>query len=186
MGTWSYPLFATVSLADDAAGSPDDYIIDTTAMTAEELGRWRNAAFLGDATKTHWTLTEFMNTHCDTHKIMDHMNREQIVRWERLFRQLYAAYPGMKRLAFHFFCRDGQFPYYLTMDRDDDAKLLLCHGHSESYMYFRPRRSRFSFGPWASRDEESPEFMVDWYRRGYQGGALDMRVMRLDSTRMLW
>ena len=188
MGTWSKPLFATVSGADGAAGSPDDYVIDTSVMTEQEMERWRNTAFLEDAGKTRWTLNEFMNTGCDTHKIIDHMGYDQVVRWEKLFRQLYAAYPTMTRLAFHFFCIDGRFPYYLTMDREADSKLLLFYGHSESLMYFRPRRrSWFNHGfcGAAATDEEGPEFMPEWYRRGFSEGTLDMRVIRLDSSRIV-
>jgi hypothetical protein len=179
MGTWSRPLFATVGV-----GAPEDYVIDTSLMTAEELGRWRTAAFLdrGDASQTRWTLTEFMNTGCNTHKIIDHMDREQIVRWEKLFRQLYAAYPSLTKLVFHFFCSDGGFPYYLTMDRGDDAKLYLCHGHSESHKYFRRPTG---FWPWQASGEPA-EFMPEWYRRAFLGDGLDMRCIQLDSSRMMW
>jgi hypothetical protein len=182
MGTWSRPLFATVG-----AGSAEDYVIETSSMSEEELARWRNAAFLNDATQTRWNLVEFMNTDCDTHKIIDHMDREQTLRWETLFRRLYTAYPSLARLSFHFFCSDGRFPYYLTMDRGDGAKLKLCYGHSESYMYFRPQRPRGFFG-WLtySEDEDAAEFMPEWYRRAYLEGTLDMRVIRLDSSRMIW
>ena len=194
MGTWSYPLFATVSVSvtdgEGAAASPDDFIIDTTGMTATELNKWRSAAFLEDAGKTRWTLNEFMNTGCTTHKIIDHMDWAQTTRWEKLFRQLYAAYPALTRLAFHFFCRDGRFPYYLTMDRGSDAKLLLCQGHSESLKYFRPRqRSWFERGSWVRQTEEEdsrPEFMPDCYRRCFVEDTLDMRVIHLDSSRMIW
>ena len=193
MGTWSKPLFATVS-----SGSPDDYVIDTSSMSERELDRWRSAAFLEDtsftltdlleaAEKTRWTLTEFMDTHCDTHKIIDHMDREQIVRWEVLFRQLYTTYPTLERLAFHFFCSDGKFPYFLTMDREADAPLLLCQGHSESLKYFRPRQSSwFSCGPFGTTAEPESEFMVDWYRRGFQERTIDLQTIRLSSARVLW
>ena len=178
MGTWSYPLFATVD-----AGSPDDYVIDITTMSETEIAHWRHAAFLGDESKTRWTLTEFMNTRCDTHKIIDHMGREQIMRWEGLFRQLYTAYPSLTRLAFHFFTSDGGFPYCLTMDRGTDAKLLLCCGHSESFKYFRPRWS----WPWTPENLRAPaEFLPENYRRAYVMGGLDMNCLRLDSSRMLW
>jgi hypothetical protein len=185
MGTWSRPLFVTVGV-----GAPENYIIDISLMSPQELARWRHAAFMDrteDASKTCWNLTEFMNTHCDTHKIIDHMDREQILRWEGLFRGLYSLYPALTNLAFHFFCRDGQFPYFLTMDRGDEAKLTMCVGHSESYVYFQPRRPRGCFG-WLTRDEdeEAAEFMPEWYRRAYLEGRLDMRHVRLDASRILW
>lgn len=187
MGTWSRPLFATVTVADGSIGSPDDFSIDTSLMTEQELRHWRHSAFLEDAGKTRWALTDFMNTHCDTHKIIDHMDYSQTKRWENLFRQLYAAYPGLKRLNFHFFCVDGRFPYFLTMDSDADAKLQLCYGHSESLKYFRPRRrSWFNHGIWATEGDDGPEFMPEWYRRAFNEHTLDMRVISLDSSRMSW
>ena len=185
MGIWSKPLFATVSGADGVARSPDDFVIDTSVMSEQELVRWRHAGFLEDAGKTNWTLHEFMNTHCDTHKIIDHMSYDKVVRWEKLFRQLYAAYPTLTQLAFHFFCVDGRFPYYLKMDCAADAKLLLCCGHSESLTYFRPRRrSWFDHRFWTAAADEEHEFMPEWYRRGFDEGALDVRVICLDSARM--
>ncbi len=183
MGTWSRPLFATVS-----TGAPEDYVIDTSLMTHETIAQWRHAAFLGyDTSKTRWTLNEFMTTECDSHKIIDHMDRTQVVRWEALFRQLYTAYPALNKVAFHFFCSDGAFPYYLTMDRGDDEKLYLCQGHSESYVYFKPQKQRGFFG-WFTRSEEegAAEFMSEWYRRAYLAGGLDMRCISLDSSRMMW
>jgi hypothetical protein len=180
MGTWSRPLFATVGV-----GAPSDYVIDISIMSEEERVRWRHSAFLNDATKTRWNLVEFMNTGCDTHKIIDHMDREQTLRWETLFRQLYSAYPALRDLAFHFYCSDGSFPYFLTMGNESGAKLELHYGHSESYKYFRPR---WHF-PWTAVElREPPQFMPEWYRAAYLAGAgtLDMRVIRLDSSRMIW
>ena len=125
-----------------------------------------------------------MNTGCETHKIMDYMDSAQKMRWKSLIQQLYATYPTLGNVAFHFFCRDGHFPYYLTMNRGDPRTLDLYYGHSESYRYFRPPRGAW---PFTINREELGEFLPDAYLQGYRARALDMECHVMDlTTPRLW
>ena len=178
MGIYSYPLFASVT-----PGTPSEYSIDTSQWTAERLAAWHSAVFLDydgvRGGKVRWDLNEFMTTGFDCHKIYGYFDRGNTEMWMALFRDLYAAYPGLTRVAFHFFCSDEQIPFYITMDRGDSV-LQLFRGQSESYKYFRNRWSA-----WRCKGT-GPEFDVEMYRAAVGRGELDMRCVILDSRKMLW
>jgi hypothetical protein len=146
MGTWSKPLFATVS-----PGTPDDYEIVLSELPTDQVHAWKNAAFFESNTSTY-TLSEFMNTGCDTHKIMDHMNNNQIYRWLSLFSYLAKKYPVLNEVAFHFYCSDDHKAYYFMWKRQKDGEspiVLKMHvGSYDSVYYFtidpeHPRRLVF-------------------------------------------
>ncbi len=136
MGTWSQPLFATV-----APGKPEDYSIDLSEVPEEVVRRWRHAAFFGQATdKNMYTLSEFMDTHCDTHKIMDHMSNDQIHRWLSLFSYLAKKHSTLTDVCFHFYCSDEHKAYYFKWTREKDGvepKHINMHvGSYDSVYYF--------------------------------------------------
>jgi hypothetical protein len=134
MGTWSKPMFVTVSPL-----TPDDYVIDVSDFDETTLNEWRHGAFMcDDQEKTQYTLNEFMDTQCDTHKIMDYMGNAAIRRWLKLFTYLYTKYADLENLAFHFFCIDSQEPYYFTWNRTIPDELNM-HIVSEQNMFcFKP------------------------------------------------
>ena len=130
MGTWSIPLFASVS-----NGKPEDYQIDISSWSKEDIHKWHHSAFLGIEDKTIYNLKEFMNTECDTHKLMDHMSNGPISMWLKLFKYLYEKYPALNQAYFHFFCSDTQEPYYFTVFRHAPDHLYMAIGQSESCLY---------------------------------------------------
>jgi hypothetical protein len=146
MGTWSTPLFATVS-----PGTPEDYEIVLSDLSETLVNEWKHVAFFKSGAPTY-TLTEFMNTGCDTHKIMDHMNNDQIRRWLSLFSYLAKKYPSLNEVAFHFYCSDEHKAYSFRWDRTkhgDEPNVLYMHvGSYDSVYYFtidpeHPRRRIF-------------------------------------------
>jgi hypothetical protein len=95
MGTWSYPLFATVNKK-----TPDDYVITVADLSAKDIQGWKHSAFFHLVNTTTWTVTEFMRTHCDTLKIMNHMDNANIQLWLNLFAYLHGKYPSLDRCLF--------------------------------------------------------------------------------------
>ena len=148
MGTWSRPLFAVVS-----PGKPEDWFIDFKEWPIQRMQRWGHAAFFPDMSVTRINLATFMNTECDTHRILDHMDQEQINRWIQLFRDIYAGNPTLNSVEFHFFCTDTQEPFFLKVSRDRPTRLELGIGQSESIWYFHQKR-RLWGGRINSGDEE--------------------------------
>jgi hypothetical protein len=135
MGTWSKPLFATVS-----PGTPEDYCIDISEFSEDTLCKWKHTAFFDCETKESYTLSEFMDTGCDSHRIMDYMNNEQIHRWTSLFAYLSKKYPTLTKCALHFYCSDERKPYYFAWDRTKhgaEPRHFSMHvGYPDSIHYF--------------------------------------------------
>ncbi len=135
MGTWSQPLFTTVS-----PGKPQDYSIVLSELSEKVKHHWKHAAFFGEEDKDTYTLSEFMDTHCDTHKIMDHMNNDQIHRWLSMFSYLSKKYPLLSEIIFHFYCSDEHKAYYFKWSRQkdgDEPKHINMHvGSHDSIYYF--------------------------------------------------
>jgi hypothetical protein len=148
MGTWSQPLFVSVS-----PGKPSDYKIDLSKFTQQEIDKWCGTAFFegtyDNETKTYvrknvWSLDEFMNTGCKSHKLLDHMTNRVISSWLTLFRHILTENPTLNSAQFHFFCIDSQEPYYFELKREqfevmDDKTLYLPMyiGRSKSLKYFK-------------------------------------------------
>ncbi len=136
MGTWSQPLFATVS-----PGTPEDYSIVLSELPEKLRHQWKHAGFFPDGNeKDVYTLFEFMVTHCDTHKIMDHMSNDQIHRWLSLFAYLAKKYPTLNDVRFHFYCSDEHKAYYFQWTREKDGKepsqINMHVGSYDSVYYF--------------------------------------------------
>jgi hypothetical protein len=180
MGTWSRPLFATVS-----PGLPSDYVIDLTKLSEATIAAWQHAAFLHNTTKQRVTLSEFMNTGCDTHKIMDHMDSSQIYRWLDLFKHILEVNPTLQEAQFHFYCVDTNEPYYFSLVRDREdvpTTLFMFVGQSESIYYFKKRVYYFK-----KRDyDEEPRliFREDEYTRVWK--TCDFRVLCLRANSIGW
>lgn len=134
MGTWSQPLFCRVS-----HGAPTDYKIH---RSSSEIDSWAPSGFFHDPlqpSKTEWSLTEFMLTGCDSHKILDHLDHPQINRWISLISHVLTDYPILEWIQFHFWSSDAIFPYYLEGRRDLPGKLFLHTPTQElSSMYLKP------------------------------------------------
>jgi hypothetical protein len=130
MGTWSRPLFARVS-----HGSPGDYSVTRPAAATG----WRGSAFFETkAAGESYTLSEFMDTGCNSHKILDHLGSEQIADWKGLCAGLMARYPVLEWVEFHFYSSDAGFPYCLRYARSD-GHLLLCRPAEERDLRFTKR-----------------------------------------------
>jgi hypothetical protein len=121
MGTWSRPLFAVTTPA-----KPSSYILDTSALTKRQREDWRSNAFLITQNEKEtdtfeekfvWNLDEFMDTECDTHKIMDYMGAEAIRRWQSLFDLLAEQNPTLECVQFHFYCSDTGEPFMFSWKR---------------------------------------------------------------------
>lgn len=93
MGTWSCPIFATTS-RESVACNPSEIEIVIGDLPPDDVKTFKHCAFFQD----YWNqdkflmddtvscnLTEFMDTHCDTHKLMDHMTFDVIKAWLSLF-----------------------------------------------------------------------------------------------------
>lgn len=189
MGTWSVPLFATVT-----PGKPEDYRIDLTKMSDDVRRSWTYSSFFNhdDSSKTSYTLTEFMNTNCDTHKIMDYMGNEQINKWLRLFEHIFSENPEIVTLQFHFFCSDSQEPFYFSYTRDDfnssnklnilqkneQTYLYMYIGHSESINYFSRNKSWFK----SNSDERQFKFKRDMYYKNWMNSNFRIVRLRVNSN----
>ena len=133
MGTDSKPLFATVS-----PGTPDEYTIIVSELPEDDVRNWRYGGFL-DSDKESYTLTEFMNTGYECHKIMGYLTDDKVILWLRLFDYLGKKYSGLNEIKFHFYCSDEKEPFYFQWKREyiQTHKELLVHvGSSESIYWF--------------------------------------------------
>jgi hypothetical protein len=117
MGTWSRPLFTVTS-----PGPASSYTLDTSVLTEQIRNDWRRAAFLQDQyePKIIWNLEEFMDTGCETHKIMGHISVNLIARWQQLFDILGTQNPTLESVQFHFYCIDNMYPYVFEWKRGVD------------------------------------------------------------------
>jgi hypothetical protein len=135
MGTWSQPLFATVS-----PGIPEDYSITLSELPDKVVEEWRHGAFFQTEDKDTYTLSEFMDTGYECHRIMDYMNDEQIQRWIALFAYLAKKYPALNTVAFHIYCSDEHMPYYFKWDRAKEGieslHLNMHIGYRDCVYYF--------------------------------------------------
>jgi len=159
MGTWSQPLFARVS-----HGIPEDYVLDVSDWPAEILHAWRHAAFLGeDTTKTGWNLSEFMNTGCDTHKILDHLDLGQRLRWYHLMTTLMEKYPVLEWIQFHFYSSDAQFAYCLELRKGGEKPTLRLRQALKEHnpQFYRAQRT---WSQWLRREETETVFEVEEYK----------------------
>jgi hypothetical protein len=167
MGTWSRPLFVSVS-----SGSPSDYKIDLSKFTQKEIDDWSGSAFFLDIydnktkvynKKTIWTLEEFMNTGCESHRLLDHMTNRVIRSWLMLFCHILTENPTLDNAQFHFFCTDSQEPYYFDLRResienidkmeDKSLEFLPMYiGRSKSSKYFKPNPN---YIPYSHSDTDS-------------------------------
>jgi hypothetical protein len=165
MGTWSRPLFVSVS-----PGIPSDYKIDLSKFTDKEMDDWSGSAFFreiyDDETKTYvkkniWTLEEFMNTGCESHRLLDHMTNRVIRSWLMLFRHILTENPTLDNAQFHFFCTDSQEPYYFDLRREqfeavDDSNqyVPMYIGQTKSLRYFKPNPN---YIPYSHSDTDSDD-----------------------------
>lgn len=158
MGTWSQPLFACVS-----HGNPEDYVFDVSDWPAKILHTWRHSAFLGDdPTKTLWNLSEFMNTGYDSHKILDHLDNGQRLRWYQLMTALIEKYPVLEWIQFHFYSSDAEFAYCLELRRAEKPTLRLRQALKEHNPQFY--HTQRSWSQWLRREETKTVFEVDEYK----------------------
>jgi len=176
MGTWSYPLFATVN-----EKTPDDYVITVADLSAEDIQGWKHAAFFhlvktttGWEEQPTWTLTEFMRTYCDSHKLMDHMDNATIQLWLNLFAYLHGKYPSLS-VRFHFFCSDSNEPYYFSVDKTSPKTLLMCVGQSESQLYMVPD----------AKGEREFKFVVAKYAHRWKDASFRCLSLRINPL-SLW
>ncbi len=133
MGAESEPLFATVS-----PGLPEDYVITVSELSEEDVRIWRHGGFL-DSDKESYTLTEFMNTGYDSHKIMGYLSGVRVSRWLLLFDYLAKKYPALNTIEFHFYYLDEKEPFYFQWKREDirtHTELLVHVGSNESIYWF--------------------------------------------------
>jgi hypothetical protein len=87
MGVDSEPLFATSS-----PGLPEDYVITVSELSEEHVTSWRNGGFL-DSDKDSFTLSEFMNTGCNSHKLLGYLTGNKVTLWLNLFDYLVKSIP---------------------------------------------------------------------------------------------
>ncbi len=133
MGVDSEPLFTT-----SFPGLPEDYVITVSELSEEDITSWRNGGFL-DSVKESYTLSEFMNTGCDSHKLMGYLTGNKVSLWLNLFDYLAKKYPTLNELTFHFYCSDDKEPFYFQWKRTNllTHKDLQVHvGSNESIYWF--------------------------------------------------
>lgn len=167
MGTCSTPLFATVT-----PGKPEDYVILLSELSQEDITYWNNAGFLSDEDKTSYTLTDFMNTGSDWHKIVFYFTNDKINMWVKLCRYIAKKYKILENIKFHFYCQDEQLPYYIEYISDFN-KLIIFNGSNDSILWFKindklstPSRIRLIF------DEEL-------YRERWQQAQFTYKVLHI-------
>jgi hypothetical protein len=157
MGTCSTPLFATVT-----PGKPEDYIILLSELSPEDIANWENSAFFitEDDDVNSFTLSDFMNTGSDCHKILFYFTQDKINMWVDLCKYISKKYKVITNIKFHFFCQDEQIPYYIEYQPQYN-KLILSTGSSDSIYWFKineqlskPNSIRLTF------DEES--YKANW------------------------
>jgi hypothetical protein len=181
MGTWSRPLFVTV-----APGKPEDYFIDTTILSEDMIQRWQYHAFLNTVydndTKSYilpkrFNLTEFMNTGCDTHKFLDHMDSKTIKDWLELFQHILDINPALETAQFHFFCSDSREPYFFRLNRNDtDNKIHLpmAVGSIDNLYYFK-KKSKWII----NNDDEYPtEFNLKMYKKNWNKSVFNVKMLK--------
>lgn len=133
MGTCSTPLFATVT-----PGKPEDYIILLSELSPEDIAMWENSGFFiteGD-NKTSFTLSDFMNTGSDWHKIIFYFTQDKINMWLNMCKYISKKYQIITNIKFHFYCQDEQIPYYIEYQPQYN-KLILSTGNSDSIYWFK-------------------------------------------------
>ncbi len=176
MGTWSQPLFTTVS-----PGKPEEYSIILSELPEETVRIWKHAAFFGTEEKQSYTLSEFMNTRCDSHKIMDHMNNDQIRRWLSLFAYLAKKYPTLNTVLFHMYCSDEHKPYYFKWDRTKDGAeplhINMHVGYPDSVHYFT-----LETDPESESGKKKPVFQKDLYEASWRKMPHDVYELRIRPT----
>lgn len=155
MGTCSTPLFITVT-----PGNPKDYVIVLSELSQEDITNWDYAGFLSDKDKSSYTLTDFMNTESDCHKVLYYFTTERTNMWINLCKYISKKYKVIENIRFHFYCQDEQFPYYIEYISQYD-KLILYSGSTDSIYWFKindklscPSRIRLTF------DKES--YKANW------------------------
>ena len=162
MGTWSQPLFCRVS-----HGAPTDYTINTSSWPSSEIDSWIPTGFFHDPlapTKTEWSLSEFMDTGCHSHQILDHLDRPQINRWICLIAHILTDYPTLDWVQFHFWSSDAVFPYYLEGRRDSPDKLFLHSPTQEASniaLYLVPLPTRWFPFFWTAATETDDTRKLD-------------------------
>lgn len=178
MGTWSQPLFVT-------AYPPGNYTLDTSAMTQIERRWWEHSGFLSNVwdevnkkfiVKDIFTLEEFMETHCDSHKIYDYMTSEQISKWFSLFEMLIKQNPTLGKLQFHFFCSDTQEPFYFYFNKGD-KDFIMNVGSSDSLYYMEKNKDKYS--------ERPLKFNIEKYRHNLGKIHFRSRLMKPNPTTVL-
>jgi hypothetical protein len=155
MGTWSRPLFARVS-----HGKPADYSVSRPATG------WRGSAFFETKPEeATYTLEEFMNTGCESHRILDYMGTEAIADWKGLCAGLMERYPVLEWVEFHFYSRDAEFPYCLRYARSD-GHLMMCQGAARDPLFMRKQRPPTFAWMWgAAIGNDDWEFLSTEYVR---------------------
>lgn len=131
MGTCSLPLFVSIT-----PGKPEDYIIDSLELSQEDIDNWNNYGFLSEENKTLYTLTDFMNTGSDCHKIIFYFNQEKINMWVKLCKYITKKYKIIENIKFHFYCQDEKFPYYIEYISQYNKLILFCGG-TDSIFWFK-------------------------------------------------
>jgi hypothetical protein len=157
MGTWSRPLFVRVS-----HGAPADYI-------ARKTPGWEGTGFFEDSGTT-CTLEEFMQTGCDSHQILDHMDYQKERAWRMMCGALFTEYPALEWVEFHFYSRDAQMAYCLRFVRGEE-RLMLCKAGSQDPLFMQ-RRGRTWTEWWNGRtvkEVETWHFLEAAYRRNVEG-----------------
>ncbi len=126
MGIGSTPLFATVQ-----PGNSEDYRINVSELSKDVIQKFEYMGFFHTGADSY-TLSEFMDTQCDYHKLLYYMENDKVDVWLRLFTYLSEKYPDIEEIAFHFFCSDEKIPFYFIWKRHDSLKELIMHvGNSE-------------------------------------------------------
>ena len=165
MGTWSRPLFTVTSPAPASS-----YTFDTSVLSDHMRDAWRTNAFLRDQYNNitdKWepkhilNLDEFMNTCCDTHKIMGHISTNLISRWQQLFDILGTQNPTLESVQFHFYCIDRMEPYMFEWKRGIEH-FTVNVGSSDNILYMKKNPNYNT-----ENDESELVFDEDSYKQNH-------------------
>ena len=103
-----------------------------------------------------------MNTGCDSHKILDHLDHGQRLRWYHLMNTLMKKYPALEWIQFHFYSSDAEFSYCLELRRAEKPTLLLRQALKEHNPQFY--RTHRTWSQWLRREESKMVFEVEEYK----------------------
>lgn len=119
MGVWSEPVFAICYDNNKNIIDSKTVMLDFTNLDEDDL--IIRLSSHGTIVNGKTTFHESIMDTCNTAKIYGYLTKDELDAWSDYFNLLFEQNEAVDLANAHFYCSDNEFPYIISMHRDDKS-----------------------------------------------------------------